>query len=155
VIYHPVKYKILFGDKAESKFQAVFKVVKNINQVVNDDDIKVRIIQAINEYFDLENWDFGDIFYFSELSAYVMNQLAPDVVTFVIVPNQTSQTFGSLFEIKSESDEIFISGATVDDVEMIDAVTASRLKTDGTVVSSTSTINVGITSAATSGGSVY
>jgi hypothetical protein len=60
-----------------------------------------------------------------------------------------------LFEIKSESDEIFISGATVDDVEMIDAVTASRLKTDGTVVSSTSTINVGITSAATSGGSVY
>jgi hypothetical protein len=123
--------------------------------VVNDDDIKVRIIQAINEYFDLENWDFGDIFYFSELSAYVMNQLAPDVVTFVIVPNQTSQTFGSLFEIKSESDEIFISGATVDDVEMIDAVTASRLKTDGTVVSSTSTINVGITSAATSGGSVY
>jgi RNase P/RNase MRP subunit p29 len=124
VIYHPVKYKILFGDKAETKFQAVFKVVKNSSEVVNDDDVKVRVIQAINEYFALENWDFGDIFYFSELSAYVMNQLAPDIVTFVIVPDQATQTFGSLFEIKSESDEIFISGATVDDVEIIDAVTA-------------------------------
>jgi hypothetical protein len=153
VIYHPVKYKILFGDKAETKFQAVFKVVKNSSEVVNDDDVKVRVIQAINEYFALENWDFGDIFYFSELSAYVMNQLAPDIVTFVIVPDQATQTFGSLFEIKSESDEIFISGATVDDVEIIDAVTASRLKASGTVVSSTSTSNVGITSTATSSGS--
>jgi len=153
VIYHPVKYKILFGNKSESKFQAVFKVVKNSSEVVNDDDVKVRVIEAINEYFALENWDFGDIFYFSELSAYVMNQLAPDIVTFVIVPDQATQTFGSLFEIKSESDEIFISGATVDDVEIIDAVTASRLKASGTVVSSTSTSNVGITSTATSSGS--
>jgi hypothetical protein len=128
-------------------------VVKNSSEVVNDDDVKVRVIEAINEYFALENWDFGDIFYFSELSAYVMNQLAPDIVTFVIVPDQATQTFGSLFEIKSESDEIFISGATVDDVEIIDAVTASRLKASGTVVSSTSTSNVGITSTATSSGS--
>ena len=36
--------------------------------------------------FSLENWDFGETFYFSELSAYVMNQLAPDLTTFVIVP---------------------------------------------------------------------
>jgi hypothetical protein len=155
VIYHPVKYKILFGDKAETKFQAVFKIVKNNNEVVNDDNVKVRAIQAINEYFALENWDFGDIFYFSELSAYVMNQLAPDIVTFVIVPETINQSFGSLFEIKSESDEIFISGATVDDVEIIDAVTASRLKASGVVVSSTSTSNVGITSTATAGGSSY
>jgi hypothetical protein len=148
VIYHPVKYKILFGDKADTKFQATFKVVKNANEVVNNDDIKVRVIQAINQYFALENWDFGDVFYFSELSAYVMNQLAPDIVIFVIVPAQSTQAFGSLFEIKSESDEIFISGATVNDVEIIDAVTASRLKASGTVVTSTSTLNVGITSAA-------
>ena len=151
VIYHPVKYKILFGDKADAKFQAVFKVVKNSNEVVSDDDVKVRVIQAVNEYFDLENWDFGDTFYFSELSTYVMTQLAPDIVTFVIVPDQASQTFGSLFEIKSESDEIFISGATVDDVEIIDAVTASKLKSTGSVVTSTPNTNVGINSASSNG----
>ena len=151
VIYHPVKYKILFGDKSDIKFQAVFKVVKNSNEVVSDDDIKVRIIQSINEYFELSNWDFGDTFYFSELSTYVMTQLAPDIVTFVIVPDQSSQSFGSLYEIKSESDEIFISGATVLDVEIIDAVTASKLKASGQVVTSASTSSSGVISASNSG----
>jgi len=150
VIYHPVKYKVLFGDKSESKFQATFKLVKNLNEVTNNDDIKVRVIQAINQYFNLENWDFGDTFYFSELSTYVMTQLAPDIVTFVIVPDQAVQTFGSLYEIKSESDEIFISGATVQDVEIIDALTASKLRADGFVVTATNTINTGITSGTSS-----
>ena len=92
--------------------QSSFKIVKNPELVLNDNDIKSRVISAINEFFALENWEFGDIFYFSELSTYVMNQLSPDVVTFLIVPAQVSQSFGSLYEIKSELDEIFISGAS-------------------------------------------
>jgi hypothetical protein len=144
---------VLFGDKADSKFQAVFKIVKNINEVTNNDDIKVRVIQAINQYFNLENWDFGETFYFSELSTYVMTQLAPDIVTFVLVPTQTNQSFGSLYEIKSESDEIFISGATVNDVEIIDAVTAVKLRADGAVVTASNSINAGVISAANNSGS--
>ena len=77
IIYHPVKYKILFGDKASGDLQAQFKIVKNPDKVINDNDVKSRVISAINEFFSLENWDFGETFYFSELSAYVMNQLAP------------------------------------------------------------------------------
>ena len=68
-----------------------------------------------------------------------------------MVPDQSSQSFGSLYEIKSESDEIFISGATVFDVEIIDAVTASKLKASGSVVTATSTVNTGINSTAYSG----
>ena len=100
--------------------------------------------------FSLENWDFGETFYFSELSAYVMNQLAPDLTTFVIVPQDDTQTFGSLYEIKSESDEIFISGAQVTDIDIIDAITASRLKAAGSVVTESNVSNTGITSATTS-----
>ena len=61
-------------------------------------------------------------FYFTELAAYVHNQLAPDLLTAVIVPNQSGQSFGSLFQINSAADEIFISGATVDDVSIITAL---------------------------------
>jgi hypothetical protein len=146
VIYHPVKYKILFGDKADTDLQAKFKIVKNPDVVVNDNDVKSRVIAAINQFFALENWDFGETFYFSELSTYVMQQLAPDLVTFVVVPNQDLQSFGSLFEVKSENDEIFISGATVDDIEIIDAITASRLKATGNVTTTTNSTNVGIQS---------
>jgi hypothetical protein len=146
IIYHPVKYKILFGKNANDDLKATFKVVKNPDAVLNDNDIKARVVAAMTQFFALENWEFGETFYFSELSSYVMNRMAPDLVTFVIVPFQDSQSFGSLFEIKAEADEIFISGATVDNIEIIDAITASRLKSNGNVVTQTSTANVGIQS---------
>ena len=151
VIYHPVKYKVLFGNKADSDLQATFKVVKNSEVITNDNDIKLRIVQAINEFFALEFWDFGDKFSFTELSTYIINSLAPDVTTLVLVPNQTEKAFGSLYEISTENDEIFISGATVDDVKIIDSITASRLKASGTVISTATTSNSGITSSANTG----
>jgi hypothetical protein len=146
VIYHPVKYKILFGPQAATEMQATFKVVKNPDIVLNDNDIKTRVVEAINEFFALENWEFGDTFYFSELSAYIINKMSPDLVTIVIVPNSDTQGFGSLYEIKSEDDEIFISGATVNDVELITGITASRLKASGNIVTGSSSSNIGITS---------
>lgn len=139
IIYHPVKYKILFGNSANEEFQATFKVVKNSNTNVSNAVIRTRVIQAINEFFALDNFDFGDTFYFTELAAYIHNELAPDLLTVVIVPNQSTQGFGSLFQISSAADEIFISGATVDNVSIIDALGANQLEASGTVVTSTTT----------------
>ena len=137
IVYHPVKYKILFGSKADSEFQATFKVVKNTATNVTNAVIQTRVIQAINEFFALDNFDFGDTFYFTELAAYVHQQLAPDLLSVVIVPNQSGQSFGSLFQVSGADDEIFISGATVDDVSIIDAISANQLAASGTVVTST------------------
>lgn len=138
IIYHPVAYKVLFGRTAPSKLQAIFKVVKNPNKSINDNNLKVRIINSINEFFDINNWDFGDTFYLSELITYVTNATAPDISNMVIVPKQEDQVFGSLFEIKSRSDEVFISGATVDDIEIVSAIIASEIKASvNNIVSST------------------
>ena len=153
IIYHPVKYKILFGSNAEEQLQATFKVVKNPKTNVSDAVIKTRVIAAINEFFALDNWDFGDAFYFTELAAYIHNQLAPDLLTAVIVPNQAGQTFGSLFQINSAADEIFISGATVDDVSIITALGANQLAASGSVVTSTSTTTTNTTSGSAVSGS--
>jgi hypothetical protein len=139
IVYHPVKYKILFGSKADQEFQATFKVVKNASTNVTNAVIKTRVIQAINEFFALDNFDFGDTFFFTELAAYIHQQLAPDLLTVVIVPNQSTQGFGSLFQISGADDEIFISGATVDDVSIIDALGANQLAASGTVVTTTTT----------------
>ena len=148
VIYHPVKYKPIFGSKSDVDLQATIKVVKNPERVVNDNDVKSRIIDAVNAYFALENWDFGETFYFSELATFIINKLSPDLVSIVLVPKQETQSFGSLYEIKSENDEILISSATVDDVQIIDAITESRLKASGLVVTSDDILNVGIQSSA-------
>ena len=148
IIYHSVRYRILFGNRADLELQGTFKIVKNPQRVLNDNDIKTRVTNAINQFFALENWDFGDTFYFSELSTYVVNQLAPDVSQFILVPKQPEKSFGSLYEIKSESDEIFIADVTVNECEIIDEITAEKLKNQsGSIVTVTpSRTNVGIQS---------
>ena len=137
IVFHPVKYKVLFGSKADTKLQAQFKVVKNANKTVNDNDLKVRIITAINTFFDVNNWDFGDRFYLSELTTYILNSVSPDISNIVIMPRQTTQAFGSLFEIQSAHNELLISGATVDDVEIVSAITASEVRASATSIVST------------------
>lgn len=125
VVFHPVKYKVLFGSSANKNLQAVFKAVRNSAIPVSDNEIKSGVIEAVNDFFSLENWDFGQTFYFSELSTYVMNRLSPIITNFVIVPKNTS--FGNLLEIACQSNEIFISGASVADVQVIDAITLTQL----------------------------
>ena len=146
VVMHPVKYKMLFGDKSREDLQVTFKVVKNSGISTNDNAIKTSVIEAINRFFSIDNWNFGDTFYFQELSTYIMNSMSPDISSIVIVPKQASQSFGSLFEIKSESDEIFISTAEVKDVEIISENTASELQASGKVVTSVPPVRSGITS---------
>jgi len=137
IIYHPVQYKVLFGSKAVPKLQAQFKIVKNPTKTINDNDLKVRIVSAIDRFFDINNWDFGDRFYVGELITYVTNEVAPDVSNMVIVPMQPEQAFGSLFEIQGQPEEIFISGATVDDVIIVQAITATEIKVDPNSIVST------------------
>jgi hypothetical protein len=159
IIYHPVKYKILFGSKSETSLQAVFKIVKNTERVVNDNDLKSRVITAINQFFNLDNWEFGETFYWSEMSAYIMKELSPDLSSIIIVPRASTSAFGSLYEVKSEADEIFISSATVDDVEVISAITADRIRSSGAIVTSSNVTNTGIQSGtdttSTTGGFIY
>jgi hypothetical protein len=126
IVYHPAKYKILFGEKASPNLQATVRASRNSSRSVSDNDLKTRIITAINDFFAIENWDFGDTFHFSELSTYVMNIMTPDITNFIIVSNNGS-AFGNLYEIASQSDEIFVSGLTVNDIEIIGAVTPGKL----------------------------
>lgn len=127
LIFNPAKFKPLFGTKAVPALQATFKVVKNPNVVISDNDVKVGVISAINDYFEVNNWDFGETFYFSELSAYLHNALVPNVASIIIVPNSQESVFGSLMQINSEYNEILTSAATVDNVQIISAITAAQI----------------------------
>jgi hypothetical protein len=136
IVYQPVKYKVLFGKQANINLQATFKAVKNSTRSTTENELKTKILSAIESFFALENWEFGQTFYFSEISTYVMNLLTPDITNFIIVP-KSDFSFGSLYEIACQNNEIFINGATVDDIEIIDAITSSQIKTTATIINST------------------
>ena len=127
IIYNSAKFKPLFGTKAESALRATFKVVKNPNVNISDNDVKSQVISAINTYFDINNWDFGETFYFSELSAYLHTALTPNVSSIIIVPLTGVGSFGQLYQINAEPNEIVVSAATVDNVQVISAITAGQL----------------------------
>lgn len=127
LIYNPAKFKPIFGSKAPISLQATFKVVKNPSIIISDNDIKTSVITAINSYFDVENWDFGEAFYFSELSAYLHSVLAPNIASITIVPSDNTSAFGSLLQINAEYNEIITSAATVDNVQVISAITAAQI----------------------------
>ena len=139
IIFNPGQYKLLFGPGADAELQATFKIVKNPNTNASDNQLKSSVVEAINLYFSLGLWDFADTFYFSELAAFIHNQLTPDVLSIVIVPSSTASAYGSLHQVSSQDNEILISSATVDNVEIITSITAEKLKASGTVVTSTET----------------
>ena len=144
IIYHPVSYLLLFGPQADLNLQATFNVVKNPSSTASDNDIISRIIASFNTFFSLDNWNFGDTFYFTELSTYVMNQLSPDITNFVIVPKQGNLYFGALFEIHCPSNQILISCATGADINIVAGLTSdnSRTVTGNGLTSAVTTQNI-------------
>lgn len=128
MIWHPARYKLLFGSSADQELQATFVVVSMPGSNVPDNDLKLKILSVIDDYFSLDNWNFGDTFYFTELSAYIHTQLSSMLQSVVIVPSASGQSFGNLFQVRSEPDQIFISCATVDNIEVVSSLSNSLLR---------------------------
>jgi hypothetical protein len=115
-------YKLLFGSKSAKSLQANFQIIKSPGTTISDTELKSRVIDTINNYFALENWDFGNTFYFSELSAYIHQQLDGHLSSIILVPVDITANFGSLYEIRCLPNEIFINCATVDNIQVVSGV---------------------------------
>jgi len=127
LVYKSAKFKRLFGADADESVQAKFRVVKLAGTTLSDNEIKTKVIKAFNKYFDVNNWEFGENFYFTELSSYVHQQLSGIIGSIVIIPKISSGNFGDLFQIQAESNEFFVNTAKVTDIEIIDKITKNTL----------------------------
>ena len=128
MIYSPAKFKPLFGSKAEPTLRAKFVVVKNPSVIVSDSEIKSQVINRVNEYFDLANWNFGETFYFSELAGYLHTELSTLISSVHLVPTSTDQIYGDLQQIRCLPYEILTSAATVLDVDVVTNLTTVKLR---------------------------
>jgi hypothetical protein len=129
IILNSVTFKPLFGEKAASSLRATIKVIRASNSTASTSEIKTAVVSAMNEYFSIDKWDFGDTFYFSELAAYLHDQLGTIISSVVLVPLDTQKYFGDLYEIRSQPNEIFANGATINNIDVIEALTSTNLRT--------------------------
>ena len=129
LIYRSAKYKPLFGDTADTSLQATFRVVKVAGTTLTDTEIKNRVLDAITQFFNVDNWEFGETFFFTELSAYVHNQLLGIMSSIVIVPIQEDSAFGNLFQVTPNSDEVFIPDIDLNSIQIVTSFTGANLRT--------------------------
>jgi hypothetical protein len=129
VVVNSVEFKPLFGPKATEELRATIKVIRASNSTAGVSEIKNLVVTNMDAYFSLDKWNFGDTFYFSELAAYIHSQIGDIVSSVVLVPLNQQKYFGDLYEIRSAPNQIFVNAATVNDIEVIQALTSTNLRT--------------------------
>jgi len=128
LILNSVVFKPLFGPKADPALRSTVKVIKAPGINASDSEIRSAVLAAMNDYFNINFWDFGDTFYFSELTAYLHGSVGSLLSSVVLVPNDPTMSFGDLYEIKCMPYEIFVNAATANDVVVIPALTPAELQ---------------------------
>jgi hypothetical protein len=128
VILNSVVFKPLFGAKASPALRGTVKVIKASNTNASDSEVRSAVLTAMNKYFNINNWNFGDTFFFSELSAYLHTECGELISSAVLVPNDPTKPFGDLYEIKCMPYEIFVNAATAEDVLVVPALTPAELQ---------------------------
>jgi len=129
IILNSVVFKPLFGEKAAQELRATIKVIRAQGSTASTSEIKSSVVAAMNTYFSIDKWNFGDTFYFSELAAYLHRELGTIISSVVLVPLNSQKYFGDLYEIRSAPNEIFVNGATINNIEVIEALTSTNLRT--------------------------
>ena len=125
IVWHPVRYKLLFGATADTDTHCIFKVIKR-NDLISDNEVKKQVITLIDKFF--KEMNVGETFYFTQLSTYIENNIPSLIKTVLIVPTDTTNKFGKLFQIKCDENELLLSSATLDDVQIISTITDQNIR---------------------------
>ena len=128
VILNSVTFKPLFGAKADQSLRATIKVVKSQSTNASNSEIRSSVLAGMDSYFDINNWNFGDTFFFSELSAYLHEQIGELLSSVILVSDDPEKLFGDLYEIKCRPYEIFVNAAVTEDIVIVPALTPATMQ---------------------------
>lgn len=128
VVLHPGKMRLLFGSLAEPQLRAKFKVVRKTGSTMTNERVKEELLGVINTYFEINNWDFGETFYATELIHLMHQRLPTEVASVVLVPLYSTNSFGDMFTVECGFDEILQSAAQLSDIEIVEALTPTVIR---------------------------
>lgn len=127
IILHSGKIKILFGNKSIEQLQAKFKIIRKDTSRLTNNQIKTKVIGIIKEFFDINQWEFGETFYMTELASKIHINMIEDIKSVVLVPIHTNNLFGDLFIVPAREDEIFQPHIGINDIEIVSNYTSENI----------------------------
>ena len=128
VVMHSGKVKLIFGTQALPELRATFRIVRAGGAKLTGDQIRSKVLDLINQYFSINNWDFAQDFYATELMAVIQSKMPTEIASAVLVPVFPTNYFGDLFFLRSAPDEVFVSCASLGDIEIISGIDRLTLK---------------------------
>lgn len=132
IVLHSGKFKFLFGSAASPELRATFKVIPSANTRLTDNQIKTAIVTAVEKFFNINTWQFGETFYFTELSTAIHNALPVDISTVVLVPTLATDQFGDLFYVQAANDEILQPSIDVTNIQIVTSLDPTVLQQEPT-----------------------
>lgn len=132
VVLKPGKLRLLFGNKSIAELRGSFRVVRSSSSILTDNEIKIRIVDVIYDYFDISRWEFGQPFYFTELATAIHNELGMNIETVALAPLQLGESIDQiLMQIVPKDDEIFMPDVTIDNIEIVNTMVRTNIKQIG------------------------
>lgn len=132
VVLHSGTFQLLFGANADPTLQATFAVVRpTINVTLTDNQVQSQIVSIIEDFFNPQFWEFGQVFYFTELASVIQTKLASEIDTIVIIPSYAANQFGDLFEIAPGENQLFLPDISTSQINIVTALTPQVLRQAG------------------------
>jgi hypothetical protein len=128
LIFNSAQFVPLFGDKADPSVQATFVAVANPNSAVGAGEIASQIITLVNNFFTIGNFNFGQTFFWAQLSNYILSNMTNIINAVHLVPNAGNLSYGALEQIVCNPYEIFISAATVKNISVVTSLNNLNLR---------------------------
>jgi hypothetical protein len=127
IIPHSMIYLPLFGVVAAPDNQGTFLAIQTSGSVLSENDLKLRIINAIDIFFQSQYFNPGESFYLTELIAFIHRGCAPDLQSIVMIAKDGA-AFGTLFQIRAAPDQLFISVAQPTDITLVSSFDNQNLQ---------------------------
>lgn len=128
MVFHPGKIKLIIGSNASPELQATIKVIRQNALTLTDNQFKIKIRDIVRDFFELDEWEFGETFYFTELAGVIHSELGTEIDSVVLVPKYSTNHFGDLFQIQGMEDEILYVDIDIEDIEIVTSYTSVNIR---------------------------
>ncbi len=132
VVLQSGSFQLLFGGNAIPQLQAQFVIVRPTTTVsMTNNQVASTIVSIVQDFFDPNEWAFGETFYFTELATIIQTQLAGEIDTVVLVPTYSTNQFGDLYEITPAPNQLFYPDISVSNVSFVTTLSPQVLRQAG------------------------